>query len=118
AQVLLPATVLGRGARHREAIGRIQPASSTNINAGLMLGYEETMRNFGRGYTNRVILLTDGIANQGEQDPRRIAENSASYNRRGIELSTIGVGSDLDNDLLRTLARSGRGLYHFVADGR
>jgi hypothetical protein len=26
------------------------------------------------------------------------------------------VGQDLDNDLLRTLSKSGRGLYHFVAD--
>jgi len=118
AQVVLPASPLGNGQRHRQVIERIQPAGSTNIDAGLMLGYEEAMKNFRREYTNRVILLTDGIANQGERDPRRIAENSAVYNRRGIDLSTIGVGSELDNDLLRTLARAGHGLYHFVADSR
>jgi len=37
-------------------------------------------------------------------------------NAQGIDLSTIGVGLDLNNDLLRTLARSGRGLYHFISD--
>src|SRR6185295_7694653 len=84
----------------------------------LMLGYREVLQNFRSDYTNRVILLTDGIANAGEVDPRRIADNSAGFNERGIDLSTIGVGRDLDNDLLRTLAQRGHGLYHFVADAR
>jgi hypothetical protein len=118
AQIVLPGTRIGDGQRHRQAIARIQSAGATNINDGLMLGYQEALRNYRREFTNRVILLTDGIANQGERNPRRIAENSAEFNQRGIDLSTIGVGSDLDNDLLRTLARAGHGLYHFVADSR
>src|SRR4029450_13963714 len=65
---------------------------------------------------NRVILLNDGRANAGVTDSRRIAANSAEFSEQGIGLSTIGVGQDLDNDLLRTLSKTGRGLYHFVAD--
>jgi hypothetical protein len=61
-------------------------------------------------------LLTDGIANEGVVDPGRIAAQSSEFNGQGIDLSTIGVGLDLNNDLLRTLARSGRGLYHFISD--
>ena len=63
-----------------------------------------------------MILLTDGIANVGVTNPARIAADSLECNGRGIDLSTIGVGLDLNNDLLRTLARSGRGLYHFISD--
>lgn len=118
AQVLLPAMPIGNGREHRRAIERIRPEGSTNINAGLMLGYREALKNLRSESTNRVILLTDGIANEGETRPRRIADNSAGFNERGIDLSTIGVGQDLDNDLLRTLAKRGRGLYHFVADSR
>jgi len=118
AQVLLPASPIGSGRQHLRVIESIQPAGSTNINAGLMLGYQEVLRNFSQEKTNRVILLTDGIANTGETNPLRIASNSAGFNERGIDLSTIGVGRDLDNDLLRTLAKRGRGLYHFVADAR
>ena len=73
-------------------------------------------RHFRSGATNRVILLTDGIANTGVVDPGRIAAESSEFNGQGIDLSTIGVGLDLNNDLLRTLARSGRGLYHFISD--
>ena len=81
-----------------------------------MLGYAEAKKHFRKDATNRVILLTDGIANQGVVDPARIAAESREYNGQGIDLSTIGVGLDLNNDLLRTLARSGRGLYHFISD--
>lgn len=116
ANVVLPATAFGNGNAYRRAVESIQPAGSTNIDAGLMLGYREVARNFRQGSTSRVILLTDGRATAGVTDARRIAADSAEFNERGIDLSTIGVGQDLDNDLLRTLSRTGRGLYHFVAD--
>jgi hypothetical protein len=116
ANVVLSANPLGNGNAYRRAVESIQPAGSTNIDAGLMLGYREVARNFRSSSTNRVILLTDGRANAGVTQPRRIASNSAEFNEQGIDLSTIGVGRDLDNDLLRTLSKTGRGLYHFVGD--
>jgi uncharacterized protein YegL len=116
ANVVLPANRVGNGAAYRRVVESIEPAGSTNIDSGLMLGYREVARNFRPGSTNRVILLTDGRATAGVTDPRRIAANSAGFNEQGIDLSTIGVGTDLDNDLLRALSKSGRGLYHFVAD--
>ena len=116
AQVLHPASRIGDGYGLRRAIDCIEPNGSTNIHGGLMLGYAEAKKNFRKDVTNRVILLTDGIANVGVVDPGRIASESSEYNGQGIDLSTIGVGLDLNNDLLRTLAKSGRGLYHFISD--
>ena len=116
AYVAYAARPVGNGDKLRYAIDCLAPGGATNINAGLMLGYTEAKKHFQAGATNRVILLTDGIANQGVTDPNRIAHASAKYNGQGIDLSTIGVGLDLNNDLLRTLARSGRGLYHFISD--
>lgn len=116
AQVMYPASALDNGAGVRYAIDCLQPGGGTNLHSGLMLGYQEARKHFRAGATNRVILLTDGIANQGVTEPSRIAHDSAIYNGQGIDLSTIGVGLDLNNDLLRTLARSGRGLYHFISD--
>jgi len=115
-QVLLPAVrVVDRGSI-RQIIRGIEPYGSTNLHAGLMLGYQEVRKNYRRGATNRVILLTDGIANEGVVNPEQIARDSQQCNDEGIDLSTIGVGLDLNKDLLRLLARSGRGLFHFVAD--
>lgn len=116
AQVLYPASPIGNGDNVRSAIDCLTPGGSTNLHSGLMLGYSQAKKHFRSGATNRVILLTDGIANQGVTEPARIAHDSAGYNGQGIDLSTIGVGLDLNNDLLRTLARSGRGLYHFISD--
>jgi Mg-chelatase subunit ChlD len=116
AQVLYPARTIGDGEGVRHAIDCLQPNGSTNLRHGLILGYNEAQKFFRAGATNRVILLTDGIANTGITNPSQIAAESLEYNREGIDLSTIGVGLELNNELLRTLARSGRGLYHFISD--
>jgi hypothetical protein len=116
AQVLFPASRIGDGYELKRAIDCIEPDGSTNLHAGLMLGYREAQKNFRKDATNRVILLTDGIANVGVVEPTKIAVESSEFNGLGIDLSTIGVGLDLNNDLLRTLAERGRGLYHFVSD--
>jgi hypothetical protein len=118
AEVWLPPTRVGNGQAHQRAIDNIDFGSATNIHAGLMLGYREVLKNFRADYTNRVLLLTDGMTNTGLTDLRRIADESAAFNDRGVDLTTIGLGQSLDNDLLKTLARRGRGLYHFVADSR
>ncbi|MCH8187481.1 MAG: class I tRNA ligase family protein, partial [Proteobacteria bacterium] len=79
---------------------------------------DRLLKHYADNATNRVILLTDGITNRGVTDPDQIAKGSLVYNDRGIDLSTIGVGQDLNHDLLSTLASSGRGLFHFVADSK
>jgi len=108
-----PAPV-GDGTWIRQAVNSLYPMQSTNLNAGLMLGFKLVDDHFDLRRNNRVILLTDGIANRGEINPERIAAAALDYNKQGIYLSTIGLGYDLDDDLLSTLARQGHGAYHFV----
>ena len=64
-QVLFGARPMGNGADLRHAIDCLVPDGGTNIHGGLMLGYAEARKHFRSGATNRVILLTDGIANVG-----------------------------------------------------
>ncbi len=116
AEVLMPATKVDNPHHIVEIIESINTGSSTNLEAGMKLGYEQAAKTYQKDATNRVILLTDGIANRGMTAPRDIAQESQGYNDRGIDISTIGVGEDINRDLLQTLARSGRGLYHFVGD--
>lgn len=119
AQVLFPAQHMTNESKQQAChyIAGIYPGSATNLHDGLILGYKEAQKNFSKEASNRVILLTDGIANVGVVEPEQIAKDSVRFNDQGIDLSTIGVGNDLNQDLLRTLAKSGRGLFHFVADG-
>jgi Ca-activated chloride channel family protein len=79
-----------------------------------MLGFQEVDKNFDIRRNNRVILLTDGIANRGVTDPDQIAHDALAYNERGIYLSTIGLGLDFIDALLSQLAWQGKGAYHFI----
>lgn len=105
---------VGDGRWVDEAVARLTPNGGTNLHAGLMAGLEAVDRQFDARRNNLVILLTDGIANEGETDPDRIAAAAKSFNDRGIHLVTIGLGHDLNDGLLSQLAHQGQGAYHFV----
>jgi Mg-chelatase subunit ChlD len=101
------------------AIDALQPDSGTNLHAGLMLGLRELKdgsRDADTSRSRRVVLLTDGIANQGVTEPARILDDARPFTDASIDISTIGVGENLDVNLLEKLARGTRGLFHFVAD--
>ena len=64
----------------------------------------------------RLILLSDGNANQGITDPTSIAEIAAKARREGITISTLGVGVDFNEDLMTLVAQSGAGGYYYARD--
>jgi Ca-activated chloride channel family protein len=114
AHLLWPSSPVGDGRWVRGTIESLRPGGSTNLHAGLMLGLAEVDQYFDIRRNNRVVLLTDGIANQGVTDSYEIAREALAFNQRGIYLSTIGLGLDFNDELLATLAQQGRGAYHFV----
>jgi Ca-activated chloride channel homolog len=68
-----------------------------------------------RGRVNRIILLSDGHANEGITDPSALAEVARRSAQQGIRLSAMGIGQDYNEDLMESLAEYGRGRYHYVA---
>lgn len=114
AEVIQPSRPVGDGGWIEYAVSRLEPGGSTNLYAGLMLGFQQVDANFDIRRNNRVILLTDGIANQGITDPDQIGLAAKAYNDRGIYLSTIGLGHDYNDQLLSRLATQGKGGYHFI----
>jgi Ca-activated chloride channel family protein len=98
-----------------DAIARLQPGGSTNLEAGLRLGYELAREAFAGERINRIVLASDGVANVGLTDAegilRRISDDAAA----GIDLVAIGVGMGNYNDaLLEQLADRGDGFYAYV----
>ncbi|MBN2238907.1 MAG: VWA domain-containing protein [Dehalococcoidales bacterium] len=96
------------------AIDGIRTGSTTNLHGGMMAGFREVEQNFNIHLNNRVMLLTDGIANEGETNPEKIAADALAYNKKGIYLSTIGLGLEFNDPLLIQLAEQGEGGYSFV----
>ena len=97
-----------------QLIQGIRPGGSTNLHAGLMLGYREVRKNLRLPKSPKVILLSDGRANAGVVDLEAIVEASRKENARGIALSTIGLGLSYNDRLMSQLAEAGRGTYHFL----
>ena len=62
----------------------------------------------------RVLLLTDGLANQGVTDPTALQMASARLRAQGVSTSTFGLGADFDEELLTSLASSGGGHFYFI----
>jgi Ca-activated chloride channel family protein len=115
AEVVLEPTSVADARDIVDAILDLSAGGSTNAEAGLRLGYELADESFDRDAVNRVILLSDGVANVGNTGPEAILETIGEQSRRGIDLVTIGVGIATYNDvLLEQLADQGNGWYAYV----
>ncbi|MDG2113058.1 MAG: von Willebrand factor type A domain-containing protein, partial [Actinomycetota bacterium] len=98
-----------------DAVWRLRTGGSTNAEAGLTLGYELADEMWDRDETNRVVLLSDGVANVGATGPETILERIGDSARRDIQLIAVGVGFGNFNDhLLEQLADQGDGWYAYV----
>jgi Mg-chelatase subunit ChlD len=100
----------------RETIDRITIGGGTNMLAGMLTGYNEINKNHNRFYRNRLILMSDGVSTTGEKDPNRILKHTINYYDKGIETSTIGIGNNINFNLLHDIAMEGRGESHFIGD--
>jgi len=94
-----------------EEISHLEAGGGTNIYKGMILGYEEVLKNMFKKGTNRVILLTDGY---GTTEIDTIVSKSKEYNAKGIDLSAIGVGSGYNQSLLKLLSTKSGGMFQHV----
>ncbi len=110
-------------------IDTLHADGGTNIYAGLSAAYGELDRlaetddSEGNHEPNaprqrRVLLLSDGDSTAGFTDEERPVGLARAYTRRGISLSTIGVGDEFDSELLRRLSVEGAGSYYFIDEPR
>jgi Ca-activated chloride channel family protein len=105
---------------HRErilgAIDSLRSEGSTNAQAGIKLGYQMVARHFSGSSINRVILCSDGVANNGiATDADGIFASVKKEAERGITISTVGFGMGNYNDMLmERLAQIGEGNYYYV----
>jgi Ca-activated chloride channel family protein len=92
----------------------IQPRNSTALYAGWQEGSNQVRNHRVAGGLNRVLLLSDGLANVGESRPDVIATDVKRLSQQGVGTSTMGVGDDYNEDLLQVMAQSGDGNYYYI----
>jgi Ca-activated chloride channel family protein len=118
AETVLPMTRLGdRRGRVHDAIDSLEPADSTNLGAGVETGYDTAVEGRREGATNRVVLVSDALANTGDTDADTILERIADERREhGVTLFGVGVGSDYGDALMERLADKGDGHTTYVSN--
>ncbi|HEX7123269.1 MAG TPA: VWA domain-containing protein, partial [Gemmatimonadaceae bacterium] len=114
--VLAPSSHAEPGAIERtlSALRHIAPRGSTNLGEGWLRGCEQIAEFVDRERVSRCLLLSDGLANQGITDRDELARHAGELRQRGVTTSTLGVGADFDERLLRDMAHDGGGAFYFI----
>ena len=110
----IPSTLATDKQRLLDKIRSIRTGSSTALHAGWVNGGMQVSQYLNPEHLNRVILLSDGLANVGETNPDTIANDVHGLVQRGVTTTTLGVGADYDEDLLEGMARSGDGNFFHI----
>lgn len=116
AELLLDArTMDGAGrAAATSAIRHLRERGGTNLWEGWLLAAERVASAMATdaGATHRVLLLSDGQANEGLTDATELARHARGLLERGIITSAIGIGEGYDELLLTCMAEAGGGRLH------
>lgn len=113
-EVLVPSTVASRKESIIARIRGIQAGSATALHDGWKTGATQVLEHARPGLLNRVLLLSDGLANNGLCDPNAIAADARRVAQGGVTTSTMGVGDDYNEDLMEAMATQGQGNYYFI----
>ncbi len=118
-ELLLPPERAG-SREHRDAlkerIGHIRPGGSTALYAGVQAGAKQVRRFLDKERVNRVVLVSDGLANVGPSRTRDLAALGHDLREGGLSVTTIGLGDDFNEDLMTALAESSHANYYYVQD--
>ena len=114
---LVPSQAIRSKAAVLHRIARLAPGGGTNIYGGLQAGYAELHKYARPESVNRLILLSDGEVTSGVSDPQSFHGLTSREVDRDIQTSAVGMGVSFNEDLMLSIARDGKGNYHFLKDG-
>ncbi|MCP4718855.1 MAG: VWA domain-containing protein, partial [Desulfobacteraceae bacterium] len=113
--------VPAQNARDIQAIVRtlqqIRAGGNTALFGGVSQGASEIRKNIENDYIHRIVLLSDGLANVGPRLPEDLGRLGAALIKENISVTTVGVGTDYNEDLMARLAQKSDGNTYFVESG-
>ncbi|HEY2733383.1 MAG TPA: VWA domain-containing protein [Polyangiales bacterium] len=114
AQLVLPlrAAEDGSTSRWHRAVDRLAARGGTNMSAGLDFALAQLSA---RHHSARVLLLSDGLANEGDSSASGLATRARRFVRSEDVLTTMGIGDDFNEDLMTSLAEIGTGNFYYLS---
>lgn len=101
-----------------EMIRDIRAGGNTALYGGVSLGQDELRKHISWEYENRIILLSDGLANVGPSSTEDLACLGRALAEEEVSVTTIGVGLDYNEDLMTALASASGGNAYFASSSR
>ncbi|MFW9258415.1 vWA domain-containing protein [Nostoc sp. CALU 546] len=98
----------------KNSIRKVRAGGITNLSGGWLKGCEHVKTRLDPQKINRVLLLTDGHANMGIQDPKVLTATSGQKAEEGITTTTLGFAQGFNEDLLIGMARAATGNFYFI----
>ncbi len=95
-------------------IANIIDEGGTNIGDGLAVGQKHIERAKSDFRVNRLLLLSDGQPTVGITSSQGLTNVVRRIRDSGISVTSLGVGSDFNEDLMQRLADVGGGSYGFI----
>jgi Ca-activated chloride channel family protein len=98
-----------------QRLAAVQPRGCTDLHSGWNAGALGLVERVGADKAvTRLLLLTDGLANEGVTDHLALTRRARELHSLGVATTTFGVGADFDERLLRDMAHEGGGRFYFV----
>ena len=98
----------------KAAVNHLEDGGTTNLSGGMLAGFREVKKEARPGQTNRILLLTDGWANEGITEHHELVKKAGEIASGGVTLSTFGLGDGFEEDLLIRMAEAGGGNFYFI----
>jgi Ca-activated chloride channel family protein len=114
AETLLPATQAQDRDMIKAAINTLRGGGQSALFEGVVKGAQEIRKFLDRKRVNRIVLVSDGVANVGPSTSEDLGVLGASLSQENIVVTTIGLGLGYNEDLMTQLAEKSDGNHAFV----
>lgn len=113
-ETLLPPEPVRRKDVIAQRIAQIKASGTTNLSGGWLEGCNLVTQSMVADHLNRVIMMSDGLANRGITSASRLVDMARQKNEMGVSTTTMGLGNDFNEDLLMEMASAGGGAFYFI----
>lgn len=120
-ETVIPAGPIQNRRKIEKLIENIDANGNTALFGGVSEGANELRKALEDGpkdMVHRLLLLSDGKANVGPDSPEELGRLGSSLVKEGITVTTIGIGSGYNEDLMTQLAERSDGNTYFVAESQ
>ena len=117
-ETLVPSQYLNDTRQIENRIRSVSARGNTALFGGVSRGAAEIRKHPFNEYVRRIILLSDGLANVGPSAPEALGRLGAALIKENISVTTVGLGTGYNEDLMTRLAQNSDGNMYFVESSR